>query len=520
MPPFAEKWAAVLVELVVYLWCNAARLFFHVWFVWRTPQPLPPAKDDLLLRSAASLAAAIREGEVKSVQLVSAYIRRIRQVQPVINAAVEERFEEALREAEEADQLVSSGDTSAYQLSQKKPLLGLPFSVKNSIAVKGMRHDAGSLVWHGRRAEEDAPSVALLREAGAIPLVLTNVPEMCMWGDAHNLVDGRTCNPHDTRRVPGGSSGGECSLLASAGSLMGLGTDVAGSVRIPASFCGIFGHKPTAGVVPNGGLFPDVAQTLGERFCVGPLARFSEDLALLLKILAGGAAHRLKLDEQVDLKAVRVYFTETEGSHCFSRVTAEVRRVVKKVVSRLREAHGMEVRRLHVAGLQYAFITWLKTNAAVAPVPLAEHFRPGGLNAFAELVRTLLGVGRHTLPALFVSRMKLFRFSSRQEAEAYLASVDRIRDRLEESLGEDGVLILPVATSTAPYHGQDLFFSDSPSMTALFNIFKMPATACPIMKSKEGLPIGVQVVAKRGNDRLCLAVAREIERQFGGWLQP
>ncbi|XP_037502056.2 fatty-acid amide hydrolase 2-A-like, partial [Rhipicephalus sanguineus] len=237
----------LLLELVVYLWCTVTRLVFTLWFYWKKPLPLPPVTDRLLLRSATSLAADIRNGKVKSVDLVSAYIRRIREVQPIINAVVEERFEEALKDAEEVDRLVASGTMSASQMTKEKPLLGLPFTSKNSIAIRGMRHDAGSLYWHGRRAEEDAPSVASLRRAGAIPLALTNVPELCMWGESHNLVDGCTRNPHDTRRSPGGSSGGEGSLLAAAGSLIGLGTDAAGSVRIPSAYCGIFGHKPTAG---------------------------------------------------------------------------------------------------------------------------------------------------------------------------------------------------------------------------------------------------------------------------------
>ncbi|KAK8785676.1 hypothetical protein V5799_007949 [Amblyomma americanum] len=521
MPSFVGTCGVVLGELVARLWRSACRLLFHILYVWKKPRLLPAAKDDLLLRSATSLAAAIRNGEVKSVELVSAYIGRIREVQPIINAVVEERFQEALREAEEADQLVASATMSRNQLSRQKPLLGLPFSVKNSIAVKGMRHDAGSLFWHGRRAEEDAPSVALLRQAGAIPLVLTNVPELCMWSDSQNLVDGTTRNPHDTRRVPGGSSGGEGSLQASAGSLMGLGTDVGGSVRIPAAYCGIFGHKPTAGVVPNSGLFPDVQGPMAECFCVGPMARFSEDLALLLNVLAGSAANRLRLDEEVDLKTLRVYFTDNEGSLYFSRVTAEARGAVLKVTRRLKETHGINAMRLPVPELYDFGAEWFKACATVAPKPVAELFRPGGLNTLAELVRIVLGAGRHTLPALFLSKMtSAFKFSSKHEAEACFASADHIRDRLEETLGEDGVLILPVTPSTSPYHNQQLLFNDSASMTLLFSILKTPATACPVMKSKDGLPLGVQVVAKRGNDRLCLAVAREIERQFGGWLQP
>ncbi|KAK8762640.1 hypothetical protein V5799_026093 [Amblyomma americanum] len=509
----------VIVELLVYLWCNVARLLFHLWYFWQRPQHLPPVKDDLLRHSATSLAAAIRKGKVKSVDLIAAYIKRIQEVQPFINAVVEERFEEALREAEAADLLVASGTASMKQLSQEKPLLGVPFSVKDSIALKGMLQDAGSLTHRGHRAVEDAPTVSRMREAGAIPLVLTNVPELCMWADAHNLLHGTTRNPHDTRRGPGGSSGGEGSLLASAGSLIGLGTDIGGSVRIPAAYCGVFAHKPTAGAVPNAGLLPDVGENMGEYNCVGPMARFSEDLPLLLKVLAGSTANHLRLDEEVNLRALKVFFTETEGSLYFSRVTSEARQVVRKVTRHLQEAVSSDIRRVHVPELQYAVITWFKVCAAREPHLLDLD----GGNGFVDDLRTLVGAGRHTLAMLTFSKMAAAAaslFSSKQYAEKFLASVDALRDRLEDTLGDDGVLILPAATSTAPYHNQDLLFFDSVGMTALFSILKMPATVCPVAKSANGLPLAVQVVARRGNDRLCLAVAREIERQFGGWISP
>ncbi|KAK8777770.1 hypothetical protein V5799_020890 [Amblyomma americanum] len=418
-----------------------------------------------------------------------------------------------------------------------------------------MLQDAGSLMYEGNRSTDDSPAVALMRAAGAIPLLVTNVPELCIWGDTHNLLYGTTVNPHDTRRGPGGSSGGEGSLLASAGSLIGLGTDMVGGVRIPAAYCGVFSHKPTSGmrqdagsllyrgrravedapavsrmraagaiplvltnvpelcawddahnllygttrnphdtrrgpggssgVVPNTGLLPDVGENMGEYNCVGPMTRFSEDLPLLLKVLAGGAADRLRLDEEV--------------------------------ARHLKEAVGSDIRRLHVPELQYAMITWYKVYAARAP----ELIGLSGVNVLVDFMRTLLGNGRYTLAYLVHSKTAAaFRFSSKQEAEAHLAFVESVRSRLEETLGDDGVLILPAAMSVAAYHNQDLLFNDSPGMMALFSVLQVPATVCPVAKSGNGLPLAVQVVAKRGNDRLCLAVAKEIERHFGGWIRP
>lgn len=516
---------ALVVEIIVYIWCNLTRLLFYVWYSWTRHRPLPPITDDLLLRSASSLADDIRNGKIKSVQLISACIRRIRQVQPLINAVVEERFEEALREAEAADRLVASGGKSVEQLKEEKPLLGLPISVKNSIAVKGLRQDAGSLQLKGHRAEEDALSVARLRAAGAIPLVLTNVPELCMWGDAHNLVYGTTRNPHDTRRSPGGSSGGEGSLIAAAGSLIGIGTDIAGSVRIPAAYCGIFAHKATSGIVPNSGLIPDVGDAMRKYNCVGPMTRFSEDLPLLLKVLAAGESNGLRLSDQVNLKSLKLFFTETEGCRLFSRVTYEAQQAVLKVTRHFKDTYGLPAHHLEMPELQYGDVTWNKLCAAKVPEPLSKFISPGGLNIFLELIRFLVGAGRHTLAILLACKMEAWcRFDSKKKASKFVAHVESLRDRFEETLGEDGVLILPAATSAAPFQNQDLLCFDSPSMTGLFNLFEVPATVCPVtmQETKSGmrLPLGVQIVAKRGNDRLCLAVAREVERIFGGWGVP
>ncbi|XP_075742902.1 fatty-acid amide hydrolase 2-A isoform X1 [Rhipicephalus microplus] len=511
----------LLLELVVYLWCTSTRLVFALWFYWKKPVPLPPVTDKLLLRSATSLAADIRNGKVRSVDLLAAYIRRIREVQPIVNAVVEERFEEALKDAEEVDRLVASQTMSVIQMSKEKPLLGLPFTSKNSIAIKGMRHDAGSLFWHGRRAVEDAPSVASLRKAGAIPLALTNVPELCMWGESHNLVDGCTRNPHDTRRNPGGSSGGEGSLLAAAGSLLGLGTDAAGSVRIPSAYCGVFGHKPTAGVVPNTGLMPELGENVAQFNCVGPMTRFAEDLLLMLNVLAGSDTNKLRLNEQVNLKALKLYYMDTEGSLYLSRVITNMRLAVRRVTKYLTTAHRLQAHQLCLPEMRFGMYEWFKVIAIKDPTPLAQIFRPGGFHTLVELLRHLVGAGRHTLAALVSSQMApLHHFRLEQKAEEFVTSIENANERFEETLGDDGVLILPAATSAAPYQNQEFLFPDSTGMTALFNLFKVPATVCPVMRSADNLPLCVQVVAKRGNDRLCLAVAKEIEKRFGGCIDP
>ncbi|EEC06463.1 amidase, putative, partial [Ixodes scapularis] len=196
-----------LLELLLYAWRTVVHALFRLWFGFTRSQQLPPVRNKLLLETATQLADKIRRGEVRSSDVVQAYIERISQVQPLLNAVVADRFDDALREAALCDQLVRSGTRTPEQLAREKPLLGVPFTAKNSVAIKGMRQDAGSLYYREQLAQRDAAVVRLLRDAGAIPLALTNVPELCMWGDTYNRMQGVTSNPYDTRRTPGGSSG-------------------------------------------------------------------------------------------------------------------------------------------------------------------------------------------------------------------------------------------------------------------------------------------------------------------------
>ena len=225
-------------------------------------------------RSASDLARAIRGGEVSSREVVRAHVDRLRAVQPRLNAVAADRFEAALAEAEAADNsIAAAGEHEALP-----PLLGVPCTIKESIALAGMPNCAGLLSRRDHRAAETAPAARRLFDAGAIPLAVTNTPELCLAIETHNFVYGRTRNAYDPRRVAGGSSGGEGAAVGAGGSPIGLGSDIAGSIRLPAFFNGVFGHKCSAWLVPNTGHFPPVEGEVTRMFSLGPLARRAEDL--------------------------------------------------------------------------------------------------------------------------------------------------------------------------------------------------------------------------------------------------
>jgi len=246
--------------------------------------------DELLHAPATRLAARIRTGEVSPVEVLEAHLAHLAAVNPALNALVAERFADARAEARAAEATIRT----ARDRAGLPPLLGVPCTIKDFLAVRGLAWTAGL---HNRAdvvADHDATVVTRLRAAGAIVIGKTNVPEGGMWMETANPVHGRTHNPWDLRRTPGGSSGGEAALVAAAASPFGIGSDIAGSIRIPAGMCGVVGHKPSELLVPNTGHWGPGAAAAERMLCTGPIARCVGDAEQVLEIIAGpdGASAR------------------------------------------------------------------------------------------------------------------------------------------------------------------------------------------------------------------------------------
>lgn len=251
--------------------------------------------------------------QLSSEQVVREYIKRLKVVGPLLNAFVEQRFEEAINDAKKADIIVA--ETSSVYVITNYPLLGVPFTVKESIAVKGMSHVVGSTPRAGIKAVEDATVVARLRAAGAIPLLVSSTPEYCLSWECCTQTNGRALNPYDSSRTPGGSSGGEGALNGAGASVFGIGSDIAGSIRVPAMFNGIFGHKPTAGVVSLDGHFPSSTDKNFNRYLtLGPMCRYAKDLPTLTHLLVDEKFHSmLRLDQPLHTKDIKIYYFTSAG---------------------------------------------------------------------------------------------------------------------------------------------------------------------------------------------------------------
>lgn len=396
-----------IVNAIADILFKVLQLLTAVWvrFAYATPgKTVPPITNPLLLESAISLAQKIRRREVSSVQVVQSFIDRIKQVNPILNCVVDERFEEALEEAKTKDQFIASGACSSEEMEAKTPFLGVPFTVKLCVSLKGFRNTAGLYCRRNFRSTEDAEVVLLLRKAGAIPIASTNVSELCLWWESFNPVHGRTNNPYNTNHTAGGSSGGEGSVLAAAASPMGLGSDIGGSIRIPASFNGVFGHKPTNGIGSLVGHFPYPRYPSLKSFLViGPMSRYATDLLPMYKVIAKEHVDKLNLNEKVDITKLRYFFMDDDsGSILVSPVEPEIKLAVSKIVYHFKKEHNITVRRANLNKLSHSMMFWFAKmrlpDGPLIPGELSDG--KGTTNVYLEMVKFFVGASNHTLPIL------------------------------------------------------------------------------------------------------------------------
>ena len=440
---------------------------------------------------------------------------------PTINAIARDRFDEARREAREADELfarVGADGVPAFH--------GVPCTIKETFMLTGMPNSAGLFARRNTISNADAVTVQRIRRAGAIPLGVTNTSEAAMWVESVNKVYGRTNNAYDPSRIAGGSSGGEAAVIAAGGSPFGLGSDIGGSIRGPCFFNGIFGHKATGGLVPNSGQFPAIENRGVKMLVAGPLARRAEDLMPLLRILAGpdgvdGSCVPMDLrdEKSVELAGRKLINVADNG---VLEVSSELREAQQKVTSALVE-RGMVLEHRRFGALKRQFEIWSATMDAERDVPFGSILSEGKrLYPGLELAKWLVGASDHTAMAILTALVDPIPQLMPAARARSLELRAGLRERLLEALGDDGVMLYPTYVTTAPRHNwpalQALFLRMPFAYTGIFNTLEFPATQVPLGLDREGLPLGVQVISRPGNDHVTIAVAEELERSFGGWV--
>ncbi len=457
--------------------------------------------SDLLNFSGTRQAALIREGEISSLELIRLHLARIEKTNPSLNAVIELLAESALTEAAAVDARHAAG-------TQLRPLEGVPFSVKDSIEVCQTTCSAGTLgLQNEPKSTEDATLVARIRAAGAIPIARTNLPDLLFAFESDNLIFGRTNNPYDVSRTSGGSSGGEAALIASGGSPFGLGSDAAGSVRVPAHYCGISTIKPTTRRLSRAGHVPPAGGWLEAVWQIGPMARRVEDLWTLMPILCGdncGDDPRdptltpvpLRDPAPLNLKDLRVCFFTDNG---IATVDADTDRTVRQAALHIADrVRFVEERR--PIGIENSFDLEMKMIG------------PDGGDGLRQYLSDIGSHKTHPLLDAWLAKLEPYRTNLKGFA-GYWTELDTFRSDMSRIWHDFDVILSPVSTSAAVPHGQsveDQTFRGY-SYTMSWNVTGWPAAVVRRGTSHDGLPIGVQVIAPPWREDIALAVAMALE---------
>jgi len=449
--------------------------------------------SEIVTRPAHELAVALRRREVSSRELLDCYLERVERLNPLLNAVVTLDPYGAQRAADAADAALARGDVYG-------PLHGVPMTIKDTYETAGIRTTCGLEAWD-HVPERDAEAVRRLREAGAVIFGKTNTPKLAGDWQTFNPIFGTTNNPWDTTRSTGGSSGGSAAALAAGLTALELGSDIAGSIRVPSNWCGTCGHKPSWGVVPQRGHLPPPPGALADTDLnvVGPMARDVDDLEMALDILAGADGHRatgwrleLPAARAKALSELRLAVWLDDPAY---PVEHDVRSVLESAVTAVRQAGAriVDVR---------------------PPVALPE----------------VVGLHMELLYPLMERSSKLLHrdwLSANEKRE-------RLRARVADFFREVDALLMPVAVVSAIAHDHDKPLArrkihtdggtrpylDMFGWVGLATVAYLPATVVPVGRTPSGLPVGIQIVGPYLEDRTTLAAARCVEELLGGFVPP
>ena len=477
--------------------------------------------------TATHMLAALRARRLSAVELLDLHLRRVARYNPDLNAIVETSFEQARRDAEAADARRARGDDA--------PLLGLPMTLKESINVRGLRTTVGMPFWKDFRSEHDAPVTARVRAAGAVLMGKTNVPPMLADWQSANPVYGRTGNPWDRTVTPGGSSGGSAAALAAGLTALEFGSDIGGSIRVPAAFCGVYGHRPSETAMPRSGQFPfpplpNPAVFMGVQ---GPMARSAEDLELALDVAAGpetgeDAAWRLVLPPARG-ERLADFRVGVLPPVAWMPLDAEVAAALDDVAARLGRL-GCQVKSVQPAplgDLRQHYALYLTLLAAVT----LSRLSPEDRRVRVDVMRTRDD-----------EWSRAFQRGAESGAPDYIAWIgqrEHFRAAWRAFFTQWDVLLAPAFFRPA-YRHWDKPWPDTPASIqrtldvngqpvleelglfypSVATVAGQPATALPVGRTRNGLPIGLQAIGPYLEDRTPLRFAGLVARELGGFERP
>ncbi len=423
--------------------------------------------ETIYTASATQLLQMIHSRELSAQEVVAAFLARIESMNPQLNA-VTAVADDALEKARSADERQAHGEDLGH-------LHGLPFTVKDTFATSGLQSPLDRRIRNQPVARTDAAVVARMKQAGAILLAKTNCPPSGSGADTENAVIGQTRNPHIAGRSPGGSSGGEASLIAAGGSPLGLGSDTGGGMRVPAAFCGITAIKPTQGRVPNSGVYNQPGGFTDQRTQIGPAARRVEDLLLALRTISG--------PDYVD-----------------SGVTAKP----------LYDPAQLPLRDLTIASFPYDPSSLVTSAVANAVGASAQALSRAGVQVVENRPLDLVGGARD-----LDRGWRRMAGTRGQDVVELLHAWDQFRSNMLQYIRYYDAILCPAVHHTAPAIGaRDRQRFD---YTVPFNLTGYPAAVLPVATDVDGLPVAVQIVSHPWREDIVLALAAVLEDEFKDW---
>ena len=484
------------------------------------------AGSEWTFKTAREMTSALLAKKVSSVELTQAAIAQIEKPDDKVNAMCVRDFSRALDAAHVADDAIAK---RAY-----RPLIGIPMTVKESYNVAGLPTTWGYVPQKDFIAKEDAVSVTRVKTAGAVILGKTNVPVGLGDWQSYNDIYGTTNNPFNTGRTPGGSSGGSSAALAAGYGPLSLGSDIGGSLRSPAHYCGIYAHKPTLSVVAARGHTPPPFPPLpfeSDLAVVGPMSRSASDLADLFDVIAGpdemdaGRAYRLSLPaaRHTDLKDFRILVID---NHPMMPVASSIRGAIDKLAGQLAKA-GAKVARESTLMPDIANSSRLYMRLLLSF--LAANFPPEAHESMRANVAKL----KPDDTSLAAERLRGAVMSHREWVQANAMRIG-LRAQWRALFGEFDAVLCPTMPTPAYPHdhspdqnarrivvdNQEYPYTDQLVWPGIATCPGLPSTAIPVAQSSDGLPIGVQLVGPWLEDRTPLKLAELIERNFGGFVPP
>jgi len=484
------------------------------------------AKSQWSFKTAVELSAALKAKQVSAVELAQDAIGRIERHDGKINAICVRDFERGLNAARAADAAIARGES--------RPLLGIPLTIKESYNIAGLPTTWGFPPQKDFKPNEDALTVARVKDAGGVILGKTNVPVGLADWQSYNEIYGTTNNPFDLGRTPGGSSGGSSAALAAGYGALSLGSDIGGSLRVPAFHCGVYAHKPSFNLAPmRGHTAPPFAPLPNDRdmAVVGPMARGAADLSLLLDVMAGpdpldaGIGYQLALPapRHNDLKNFRVLMVE---GHPLLPPDKDIRAAVEKLAGDLARAGATITRespllpdfaessRLYMRRLMSFLGAFFLPEAVEGAKAAAAQLSPDNKSLAAERLRGIT--------------------QSHRDWVLDDGARARLRAQWRELFKAFDAVICPIMPTAAYPHdhspeqerrrikidGEDHVYPDQLAWPGIATLPGLPATAIPLGLSAEGLPVGVQIVGPWLEDRTPLKLAELIEREVGGFIPP